>query len=171
MSINAFSEKTENSDKSYEVLLKSRHFIPAKGITDETKAKIESIPDISHVLIQLNHVPTIKEREELNAKGIKLLSYIPKKAWFASIPSDKSEEIAALSNVRAISEITTEDKISPIIRERGVGNHAINEDGTVNLIVMYYKDVSLNEGSKIIYNYNGKVIGKMPIINALVIST
>jgi len=35
---------------------------------------------------------------------------------------------------------------------------------------MYYKDVSLNEGSKIIYNYNGKVIGKMPIINALVIS-
>ena len=71
--------------------------------------------------------------------------------------------------MRAISEIIPEDKISPIIRERGVGNHAINEDVTVNLIVMFYKDFSLNEGSKIIYNYNGKVIGKMPIINVLVI--
>ena len=81
---------------SYEILLKSRRFIPAAGINATAKAKIEAIPGRAHVLIQLENIPTIKERKELAAKGIKLLSYIPNKAWFASIPSDKAIEIAAL---------------------------------------------------------------------------
>jgi len=92
-----------------EILLKSRRFIPAKGIAAATKAKIEAIPGRAHVLIQLERIPTIKERKELEAKGIKLLSYIPNKAWFASIPSNKVIEIAALSNVRSIGEILPED--------------------------------------------------------------
>jgi hypothetical protein len=88
-----------------EILLKSRRFTPAKGITAAAKAKIEAIPKRAHICMQLEHIPTIKERKELEAKGVKLLSYIPNKAWFASIPSAKACEIAALSNVKAISEI------------------------------------------------------------------
>ena len=68
-----------------EILFKSRRFIPATGITAAAKAKIEAIPDRAHVLIQLERIPTIRERKELEAKGIKLLSYIPNNAWFASI--------------------------------------------------------------------------------------
>ena len=105
---------------SNEILLKSRRFIPTAGITAAAKAKIEAIPQRAHVLIQLERIPTIKERKEFEAKGIKLLSYIPNKAWFASIPSDKASEIATLSNVRAIGEILPEDKISPMVRERGI---------------------------------------------------
>lgn len=89
---------------SNEILLKSRRFTPARGITAAAKAKIEAIPQRAHVLLQLNHIPTVKEREELEAKGIKLLSYIPNNGWFASVPSDKATEIAALPSVRAISE-------------------------------------------------------------------
>lgn len=155
---------------SDEILLKSRRFIPTGGITPAARTKIEAIPKRAHVLLQLNYIPTPEQRRELEARGVKLLSYIPHKAWFASIPSTKASEIAALSNVRAIGEILPEDKISPMVRERGIGNHAINEDGSVNLIVMFHKDISLNEGSKIISNYNGKVTGKMPIINALVVT-
>ncbi len=76
-----------------------------RGYSADTRAAIGSIPGRVHVLVQLEHIPRIKERKELEAKGIKLLSYIPNKAWFASIPSDKAGEIAALSNVRAIGEI------------------------------------------------------------------
>jgi hypothetical protein len=100
---------------SNEILLKSRRFTPDKGITAAAKAKIEAVPGRAHVLIQLERIPTITERKELEAKGIKLLSYVPNKAWFASIPSDKAIEITAFSNVKAISEILPEDKISPHI--------------------------------------------------------
>ena len=54
---------------SNEILLKSRSFTPAKGISDGTRAKIQAIPGRAHVLIQLEQVPTIKERKELDAKG------------------------------------------------------------------------------------------------------
>jgi len=76
---------------SNEILLKSRHFTPGLGISDATKAKIELIPDRAHVLLQLEYIPTPEDRKKLESNGIKLLSYIPNKAWFASIPSDKTE--------------------------------------------------------------------------------
>ena len=36
-----------------EILLKSRRFTPAKGVSDSAKAKIEAIPQRAHVIIQL----------------------------------------------------------------------------------------------------------------------
>jgi hypothetical protein len=158
------------ANDSNEILLKSRRFIPEQGMTAAAKAKIEAVPQRAHVLIQLEHIPTIKERKELEAKGIKLLSYIPNKAWFASIPSDKANEIASLSGVRAISEILPEDKISPIVREKGVSRHATNEDGSVNLVIMFHKDVPLSEANEIISSHNGRVTGEIPLINALTVA-
>ena len=113
--INVNVVNAENSE--YEILLKSRHFIPEPGISDITKTKIEAIPERAHVLIQLEHIPTNEERKELEIKGIKLLSYIPNKAWFASIPSDKTSEIVSFSNVRSVSEILAEDKVHPQLKQ------------------------------------------------------
>ncbi|MGB2809962.1 MAG: hypothetical protein WBC22_19640 [Sedimentisphaerales bacterium] len=151
-----------------EILLKSRRFTPAKGISDTVKVKIEAIPERAHVLIQLEKIPTIRERKELEAKGIKLLSYIPNNAWFASIPSDKSDEIAALYNVRSICEILPDDKISPTIRG-GVDTININADGTVNLAVVFFGDISLADAAKNVSNYGGVVYGKTALVNALLI--
>ena len=66
---------------SYEILLKSRRFTPDKGITSSSRAKIEAIPEKAHVLIQLEKIPTIKERQQLETQGIKLLSYVPNNLW------------------------------------------------------------------------------------------
>ncbi len=95
---------------SNEILLKSRHFVSVEGISEATKAKIEAIPERAHVIIQLEKIPTIKERKELEERGIKLLSYISNRAWFASIPSNRGKEIVALPNIRGISEILPRDK-------------------------------------------------------------
>ncbi len=118
---------------SNEILLKSRRFVPDEGITQEFKEKIKTIPERAHVLIQLNKNPSIEERKMFEARGIKLLSYIPNNAWLASIASKDVEAVSQLSDVRFIDEILPEDKLSPAIRERGIGKHAINEDGTVSL--------------------------------------
>ncbi len=86
------STSTVSASDSNEILLKSRRFTPVTGVSAAAKAKIEAIPKRAHVLIQLEDTPTIKERKELEANGIKLLAYVPNKAWFASIPSDKVSE-------------------------------------------------------------------------------
>lgn len=154
---------------SNEILLKSRRFVPELGVSTADKEAIEAVPGKSHVLIQLKHIPTIKEKKELDDKGIKLLSYIPNKAWFASIPSDKVNQTASLSNVRSICELLPEDKISPTIRD-GVDTININADGTVNLAVVFFGDVSLSNAAKSVSDYGGKVYGRAPLVNTLLIT-
>jgi hypothetical protein len=111
------SVNTNITDASDEILLRSRRLTPAEGMTPATRATIEAIPGRAHVLIQLAHTPTTEERKALEAEGIELLSYIPNKAWFASIPSHRASQIPALPHVRAVSEILPTDKVSPQIRE------------------------------------------------------
>ena len=148
--------------RTEEILLKSRHFIPPAGINSATKAKIESIPGRVHVLIQLEQIPTVEEKRELEGSGIKLLSYVPNKAWFASIPSDRSEEILALSNVMSISEIEIGDKLAYEIREGMFPDWSVNEGGMVSLLVEFFKDVNLSHGEQIILSQGGNLI-----VNAL----
>ena len=155
-------------DSSNKVLLKSREFIPHKGTSEIVKNKIKAkAPEKSHILLQFDSIPNEEEKEKLEKQGIKLLSYIPNKAWFASISGD-IEEIEKISNIMAIDEILKEDKISQSIKKYGVGEWAKNNDGTVNLTIIFFKDVSLDDANNLISNYGG-VIGRAEIINALTI--
>ena len=58
---------TSLTNASNEIHLKSRRFTPPEGITEAAKAKLEAIPEKAHVLIQLEKIPTIKQRKELEA--------------------------------------------------------------------------------------------------------
>ena len=79
-------------DSSNKVLLKSREFIPHKGTSEIVKNKIKAkAPEKSHILLQFDSIPNEEEKEKLEKQGIKLLSYIPNKAWFASISGDIEE--------------------------------------------------------------------------------
>jgi hypothetical protein len=152
------------------VFLKSRQFVPGEGISETLKEKIKlRAPEKSYVLLQLEHIPTKEEKKQLEKEGIKLLSYIPNKAWFSSVPSDIPEKIKKFPNIKAVNEILIEDKISPSIREFGVDEHARNPDGTVDLTVLFFGDVDLNSASDIVGKY-GKVVGSSELMNALVIT-
>jgi len=144
-----------SADDNNQILLKSRHFTPERGITSAAKSKIEAIPGKAHVLIQLENKPTIDDINQLESKGIKLLSYIPDKSWVASIPSDKTTEIAALSNVRSISEIMPEDKISPHIKTGNIFKPRV-KDGKTLFIIEFHEDISASEISDTIERHKDR---------------
>jgi len=60
-----------------------------------------------------------------------------------------------------------EDKISPIVRERGVGDYSTNEDGTVNLTIKFFADIPLRDAKRFIADYGGVVTGEAPIVDVL----
>ncbi|HDN82895.1 MAG TPA: hypothetical protein ENG50_00875 [Candidatus Altiarchaeales archaeon] len=72
--------------------------------------------------------------------------------------------------MRWIGEILPEDKISRYIRNGTIGDWAINPDGTVNLIVEFFKDVSLDDAELIIEHYDGVTKSRVRSINALVVT-
>ena len=167
-SIIAELEKVEDD---YKIFLPSRQFVPSPGISPSTQKKITTSPlERVHVLIQFYHIPNATEREKLENASVELLTYVHNNAWFASISRDSPAKILQFSFVRWIGEILPEDKISPIIRENRIPPEAVNPDGTVNLSIMFFKDVSLDDASQVISKHGGIVQGMAPITNALVVT-
>ena len=139
------------------ILLKSRKFVPTPGIETNLEgrqsAMAEGGVERNHILVQFDHIPSATERENLEAIGVDLQTYVPKNAWFADIDTDSVSEIGTLKNVRWIGNILPEDKIAPHIRETGVGSWAVNPDGSVNLLVTFFDDVSADEARQVIDRY------------------
>jgi len=149
-----------------EILLKSRHFVPQRGISEIARNKIiDRAPEETHVLIQFNYIPNNEEKEELKKEGIELLAYIPRKSWFASVSN--ADIISNFPNIRAITEILSEDKISPAVRNK---NYVKNGDGTINVSIQFFNDVDLDEAAFEIQTY-GDVFEKFPSINGLKLNT
>jgi hypothetical protein len=152
------------------IYLKSRYFTPHRGIDEETRAKLESTGNERvHVLLQLDYIPTIKQRNSLKAKGIRLLSYVPDRAWFASIPPKRVAEIARMPGIRAIAEILPDDKIAESIRNGGVSDFSTTFLGQARLIAFFFDDVALGTAAKVVENLGGMIVDACPKIIALVI--
>ena len=167
---NEFTIKEKASDK-YKIHLKSRQFVPEPGISDALKSTITTTsPEQMHVLLQFHHIPGSDERSKLSNLNVTLCGYIHNNAYFASIPTRYLTEISDLSFIRWVGDILPDDKISPDIREGKIGDWAINEDGTVSLRILFFKDVSLDDAEQMIGSYDGTVKGKAELINALVVA-
>ncbi len=104
------SHLSVTSNEENKIYLRSREFTPSK-LTDIVKS------DKKHFLIQFENFPTQEEMKVLDDRGIKLLDYIPNKAWFISISGVTPRGVAKLSNIRFIGDILPEDKISPHLRK------------------------------------------------------
>jgi hypothetical protein len=145
-----------------EILLKSRRFVPEPGIdlifVSKLPAMAETEGERTHVLIQFHSIPNTTERAVLNENfNVALQTYIPNNAWFADIPRDSTFDIIKQPNVKWIGKILPDDKISPHIRDYGVGSWAVNQDGTVNLLVTFFEDVSTDDAKQVIEKY-GRVV-------------
>lgn len=163
----------------FRILLKSRDFTPPLGMGPAVEGKLKaSTNERVHVLLQFWRIPTEEEKKALEDAGVQLLAYIPHKAWFASIPTDKTatEEILTPAQaegmlaIRWIGDIEPADRIALGIRESGVGPWALNDDGTVNLKVTFFKDVALNEARQVIWAHDGTVLEESEAFNKLTVS-
>ena len=119
-----------------EVILKSRTFVPAAGLSETLHTRLAAVEGRVHVLIQLDGVPTADWRAALVEEGVKLLSYIPNRAWFASIPADKAAEVAQLPGIRAVCEVLPRDKLARSIRQTGINAYSTTATGQAKLTAL-----------------------------------
>lgn len=162
--------------EAYTVFLKSRIFTPPPGISPQVRSHITLLAATpgarDYLITQFKDIPSVEEREVLEGLGIKLLGYVPNYAWFASVPASEGtlEELENIPFHRATFEILARDKIAPSIIERGVGEWAKNPDGTANLIIMFFKDISLDIARQIASAYGGRVISELSLLNSLTVA-
>jgi len=166
-----FSPIDTTKTESTAIYLKSRYFIPTFGVGPVTKENIEAMPqERVHVLINFDHDPTMEERAVLEKYGVTLLTHIHVNGWFSSVPKDLLDEVSELSEVRWIGEILPFDKMQDNVKNQEFGNWSYNIiKNTVNLTVVFHKDISLDYADQIIESHGGINFGLAPIIHVIVV--
>jgi hypothetical protein len=145
---------------SDEVILKSRRFVPAAGLSATWHVPSQTVAGRVHVLLQLESIPTDEWRAVFYAAGVKLLSYVPNRAWFASIPVEEAAQVAQLVGVRALCEVQPQDKLAPSLRETGINAQSLTADREARLTALLFEDVTLEAGVSAIEALGGTMVGR-----------
>jgi parallel beta-helix repeat protein/predicted outer membrane repeat protein len=132
---------------NYEIKLQSRFFTPAEGVDGVLKARAEG----GHVIIQFRDLP--RDKNQFEAYGISLLSYLPHNSFSAYVPADAYTFLEENSAIRSVVPFEVEDKISLQIRESGVPSSLMNPDGSVRLIVLGFADENKDTVELILASY------------------
>lgn len=142
------------------VLLKSRRFVPRVGLDQLASGHEAADADRIHVILQLDAVPTAEQKASLAGAQVTLLSYVPNRAWLASLPLSEAGQIAALPGVRAVAKIEPADKIDPSLREQGVNACSRTGTGQARLIATFFEDADLQRGMETIAQLGGLVVDR-----------
>jgi uncharacterized repeat protein (TIGR01451 family) len=159
-----------NEDPQYRIALKSRQFIPVPGVdSDLTQEMAEAADGRRHVLLQFMNIPTDPQRVALEARGVRLLSYVPNYTWFASLPTKLSLQEPAMAPVRWIGAVQPQDRLAPILRERGIREDMTDDHGRTGLDVRFFADVSPDEALRVLETYGAAVETKLIDFNRFLI--
>jgi len=94
-------------------------------------------------IIQFNEIPTELQHQQIANAGIKLIDYIPNKAYISSIPLSVDFSIFQDLDVRGVFPINTINKTSTRIDDYDFPDWAL--DGQlVTLSLKYYEDISVD---------------------------
>ncbi|MFT7614193.1 MAG: hypothetical protein ACI9J3_003175 [Parvicellaceae bacterium] len=96
-------------------------------------------------LIQLNNLPSEAAHELFKSKGIKLLEYIPNKAYVASIPLGVLNSELASLDIRSVVRLPAEMKQLRRIVERPFPNWSL-ENGKVKVVIKIQEGLSTQYG-------------------------
>ncbi|MCX6339471.1 MAG: S8 family serine peptidase [Candidatus Aureabacteria bacterium] len=162
---------------SHKILLKSSSLIPlaknaadVKALAARGEALLKSGRSRIHALLQLHEIPGLPERNALARQGVALLTYIPNRAWLASIPAAASQRVTSLPEVRWVGDLSADDKLHPRIRNGEFGEWAYDKNtGVAVVLVQLFRDVGLEEGIKVAAGHGGVVLSEASLINTLVV--
>ncbi|MCP4491460.1 MAG: S8 family serine peptidase, partial [Gammaproteobacteria bacterium] len=162
VSMTSSVEQQAPEQQDFGIRLKSRQFIPEED-DDQLSAAISAAiskplsDERVHRLVQLYRIPDSADKTSLSEAGVELISYIPNYAWLASVNVSRLASFTVHPLVRWAGELAATDKISPSIQAQGIANWGENVDGTVNLRIMFFADVSQQDAEELIAQQGGMV--------------
>ncbi len=136
----------------YTILLRSRRFVPDPG-TDPALAAGVEVKDHTYAIIQFWDIPSPQDIEDLRAHGVRLLDYLPKRAYFAHMSAEGLDFLRSHPAARAAIPIRPEDRIHPSLRSRRIRSWARYDDGTIGVEITFMGDVSAEAARALAQNY------------------
>ncbi len=124
----------------YVVKIGDRQFTPNKMASDAIVSELRKVDTRrTNIIIQLDHIPSLRERRELEDLGIQLQRPLSGSAWLATAPTSLSSTQIKTVPVRWVGTLKASDKLSPSLRAKRIGKHAKREAGRLELLVKVFK--------------------------------
>ena len=95
--------------------------------------------------IQFYEIPLTPERKNLEANGLVFIEYIPEFAYIAAIPINFDLKYFEEQNIRSISAILPDYKLSPSLLDKNYPEWALRGNNEMDIIISYYSTVSIED--------------------------
>jgi len=162
----------QRADEDFTISIKSRTVLPPPGIGPDLLAGVFPVATGDSkflTILQLQQIPTAKQRQTLKKLKVDLLDYLPNFAWIAALPTSPSifDDLEALPFHRATLSLLPEDKIEPNLFAGQVGSWAINIDGTLKLRIFFVRSSTLDDRRRLIADYGGNIVFELDLTNMM----
>ena len=98
--------------------------------------------------LQFYAIPTDAQKADIEAKGVRLLQYIPNFTYIASIPTEISSNDLEELNIRSIQSISDFYKVGQRITDKNYPEWSLTKFGTIRLSISFYDDVTFNSAAE-----------------------
>lgn len=149
--LTAFVSISAATASPWQIEFKSGSFTPTAGEYQIPQSGIHATDaDRVHVLLQLENYLEAGDRERLQAEGIELLSYLPDRAYVATVPvAIETHNLAGLG-IRSITPFWAEYKLHPRVTNQRFGPWSDYKDGRRILAVEIAEDVSIDKADALL---------------------
>ncbi|MEO8086902.1 MAG: S8 family serine peptidase [Bacteroidota bacterium] len=127
------------------ILLKSRTISTVDDFSErinDVVNPLEYYQGFYYRVIAFNNVLTRAQMGQMEATGIKLLGYIPHNAFYVAIPVGFNLSALLPYSPRTILNLLPQDKMSNQLRFGNIPDMVRNKNGTINMSVIYYSNVT-----------------------------
>lgn len=97
-------------------------------------------------IIQFDTLPGDLIKQQLQASGVDLLSYLPTDAYFASLSVTLQPAALSGKGIRAITALTPDERISPALIGQNTPAYAIRGNNRIEVVVTLFADVKTSDG-------------------------
>ena len=142
--------------------LVGRQFVPPPGLEQRLVEHMRLTGRARvHGLVQLESVADPVTLAALEARGVRLLTYIPHNAWLASMPANPLA-VRDVPGVRALLHLALVDKLSPGLPDGAVPPWARRASGAAALWVTFHADVPMAEARSRLTQLGASITDEWP---------
>lgn len=158
------------------IWLRFEKFEPSASLEDRALEYVEYTQlDRVHIFLQFYNIPSLHTRTRLEERGIQLLGYVPNNCWFASIPTGSEhreflEELFGEGILRWADVILPAARIDPQYLEEGAHDWSRNPDGTFNVVVILFEDITDESHARDILKQYGSIRSGPGMVNDWVLA-
>ncbi len=157
------------SPRPFDVLLKSRQFVPESGRDQLVVQAVQREPRRPvHALAQFSRDLTATDRAELTQAGVTLLGYIPDRTYFVTLDGKADLAHPTIAATRWIGAIEPADRLDARLAAPGDESEIVFDRGVPLVIVRFFADVSPAQAEATLKQAGAHVHDSIPSLNAFV---